>query len=107
MHFLKSFQNRRRKIGALWMTVWLCGWVGMMLLHDLSHAIDSDKHHAPCAVCRVLHQGTPAAIETQLAVRAVPVFNSVGEIQTQTVSFRSQFSFAAAIPRGPPSLLLV
>ena len=89
------------------MMVWLCGWIGMALLHDFSHAIDSDKHHAPCAVCRVLPQSASANFSTRLAVRTVAVFEYVGEIQTATIPFRSQFSCAAAIPRGPPSLLFV
>ena len=84
----------------------------MTLLHDFSHALDSHaldshNHHAPCAVCRLIPQSASAAFSTEFAVRAVAVFESVGEIQTETVAPSSQFSFAAAIPRGPPLLLLV
>lgn len=76
----------------------------MTLLHDFSHAVHPDENHTPCAVCRVLPQSAPAVINTELALRAVPVFECVRQIETDTIPFRSQVFFAAAIPRGPPAL---
>lgn len=89
------------------MTIWLCAWIGMMLSHDLSHVVHPDEHSTPCAVCSLLHQSTPAAINTELAVRPVPVFECICELQTETVPFHSPTFFASAIPRGPPALLVV
>ena len=89
------------------MTVWLCSWIGMALLHDFSHAVHLDEHHTPCAVCHLLHQSAPAAINTELAVRAVPVFECISEIETETTAFHSQISLASTSPRGPPALLVV
>lgn len=79
----------------------------MTLLHDFSHAVDSHSHHTSCEICRVLPQAAPVAFSTDLAVRKVAVFEFVREIQTANVARPLQISFAAAIPRGPPLLLLV
>ena len=90
------------------MAIWLCSWIGMTLAHDASHAVHPDEHsNTPCAVCRFLHQGATAEINTELAVRAVPVFECVVEIDTETVSTQTSLFLAATSPRGPPALLVV
>ena len=79
----------------------------MALLHDLSHAVHAEENHTPCAVCRVLPQSAPALIDTELAVRAVAVFEGARDIQAESVPFRSQIFLASAVPRGPPALLII
>ena len=89
------------------MTIWLCAWISMTLSHDLSHALHADNHHAPCAVCQLLHQGAPAVINTELAVRAVSVFECVCENERQLIFYQPPILLAATSPRGPPALLVV
>jgi hypothetical protein len=102
------FQSRRQKLVAVLMSVWLCGWIGMTLLHGISHAVQNDAHfNTPCLACSLLHQPAPATLDFTFAPRPARAFECVREIHTEAVSHRAQNFVAAISPRGPPALLFV
>ena len=102
------FQNRRQKIVAVLMSVWLCSWIGVTLLHGISHAAQGDVHSdAPCVACALLHQNAPATLDFEFAPRNVAVFECAVEIRAEVSPRGPQVLCAATSPRGPPTLLFV
>jgi hypothetical protein len=104
MHFC----NRRQKLVAALMSVWLCSWIGVTLFHGITHAAQSDTHsNAPCLTCSLLHQPAPATLDFALAPRTVRRFEFVRETRAELPLQRSQIFDGAISPRGPPALLSV
>ena len=100
--------NRSRQFGAIFMAIWLCGWIGASLFHGLSHVDHpEDGVTQTCAVCHLLNQPLPATVETRLAVRPVAQHEFVLIQRGVDVSLPVQFCAQSIVPRGPPNLLFI
>lgn len=101
-------QNRRKQLGAFFMAIWLCGWIGVSLFHGLSHAAHpEDGVTQTCVVCHLLNQPLPATVEARLAVRPAAQYEFVLEQRALDVALPIRLCAQSIVPRGPPSLLFI
>lgn len=104
-----DFPNRKQKIGAVLMAIWLCSWIGVTLFHGLSHAAhaENESFNTTCVVCHLLDQPAPAFINAKLALKSTPAFDCVHHIAVAFAPFVAQNLPESVVPRGPPALLFI